>query len=309
MKRKSGQSLGLSLGVVALFLLQAGAVVHADCRDIVEQSRGAAEELDTVVLSRLHDEAAFDDHCSHAFRRWLGKQLAIAHVSRARLQLQGQDRAAAVSSLDKALAADRYWMALAMMGDVEAEQRQYARASLYYQEALDEISDREETVTPPPPEIIGKVYKKAEQSRLLAASYVHSPSNRAGKAGGLAGLSFRGFTPKQVAIPVSFVYDSSTFTAKGEEAVSALFRELSEQGQPDITLVGHTDPIGSEAYNEQLSLQRAEAVERYLRAASYGGRIQVEARGEREPYQLADGADYSQEEWYQMCRRVELKRQ
>jgi outer membrane protein OmpA-like peptidoglycan-associated protein len=68
------------------------------------------------------------------------------------------------------------------------------------------------------------------------------------------------------------------------------------------TIVGHTDSIGSEAYNEQLSVQRAEAVVGELMALGVPGyRLAAEGRGEREPR-----ADNATEAGRQLNRRVEI---
>lgn len=51
-----------------------------------------------------------------------------------------------------------------------------------------------------------------------------------------------------------------------------------------LTVVGHTDATGSEAFNENLSRERAESVREYLAARGVSrNQIAVMARGEREP--------------------------
>jgi OOP family OmpA-OmpF porin len=66
---------------------------------------------------------------------------------------------------------------------------------------------------------------------------------------------------------------------------------------------GHTDSIGSDAYNQKLSEQRAESVRRYLvNGGIEAGRISTEGFGESRPVasnQTADGRAQN--------RRVELR--
>jgi outer membrane protein OmpA-like peptidoglycan-associated protein len=59
---------------------------------------------------------------------------------------------------------------------------------------------------------------------------------------------------------------------------------LARSSDADVLVIGHTDAMGSAAYNRQLSAERAEAVRQAL--ATYGidaSRIRAEGRGEAEP--------------------------
>lgn len=57
-----------------------------------------------------------------------------------------------------------------------------------------------------------------------------------------------------------------------------------------IRLIGHTDRLGGEDYNERLSLDRANAVRDYLQARGVEAPIVTEGRGEREPIAQCEGA-------------------
>jgi len=51
-----------------------------------------------------------------------------------------------------------------------------------------------------------------------------------------------------------------------------------------VIAVGHTDSIGSEAYNQRLSVRRAEAVKAYLVSKGIeANRIYTEGKGEKQP--------------------------
>jgi outer membrane protein OmpA-like peptidoglycan-associated protein len=70
----------------------------------------------------------------------------------------------------------------------------------------------------------------------------------------------------------------------------------------DITIVGHTDAIGSEMHNLRLSIQRAEAVAEYLRNLDVAlDRMSADGRGEAEPI-----ADNKTPEGRARNRRVEF---
>lgn len=302
------KSLTLISGTLFLIFFVAVNFVYADCQEISASSQKAVNQQDITKLTDLYALAKTDDSCSSAFRLWLGKQIAISYTTIAKDNFQSDKKEEAISALQKSREFYSYWMALAMLGDVESEKKNHGQASLYYQEALDEINDEERMPKAPRREIIAKIFKKAEQSRLLEDMYVKSPKNRAGEVGGLAAISYRGFTPEKVAVPVTFNYDSTTFTDKGRDAVMAMLDELQEQGQKNIVLAGHTDPVGEADYNQKLSQQRAEAVKNLLQSNGYNGQIRVLGIGESELYSVVDRANVSTEEFHQLCRRVELER-
>jgi outer membrane protein OmpA-like peptidoglycan-associated protein len=63
-----------------------------------------------------------------------------------------------------------------------------------------------------------------------------------------------------------------------------MLEELRRRPAADIVVIGHTDRVGAEEGNDELSLQRAERVKSDL--ASQGippERIRAAGRGEREP--------------------------
>jgi outer membrane protein OmpA-like peptidoglycan-associated protein len=281
--------------------------VLADCQDIRNQSQTAISENNLNQMSALYSKAQNTADCSEAFISWLGKETAIAHIKSAMALVSEKREKEAIVLLNKSLTTLRHWMALAMLGDVMMDRKDFANAAVKYQEALDIISQEELTPDPPKPAIIGKIFKKAEQCRLLADTYIAATKNRAGEHGGLSRISFRGFAPARVAVPITFPYDSSEFTEKGEEAATDMLEYLKEQKEPDILLIGHTDPSGDAAYNLALSEKRVRVVKQYLKRHGYKGRIKTEGRGEKELYPV-DTKQFSEEEYYRMCRRVVLKR-
>jgi len=64
---------------------------------------------------------------------------------------------------------------------------------------------------------------------------------------------------------------------------------LDEAPATTVKVLGHTDSLGSELYNLELSIRRAEAVMEYLRARGINlVRLHADGRGEAEP--IADNA-------------------
>ena len=83
---------------------------------------------------------------------------------------------------------------------------------------------------------------------------------------------------------VFFDHDSAEIPEAAEEALRALIDAAKSGGVPQITIVGHADRSGGEAYNMGLSMQRAEAIKAALETAGVtGSRIVLEAAGETAP--------------------------
>ncbi|HVK38827.1 MAG TPA: OmpA family protein [Candidatus Kapabacteria bacterium] len=98
-------------------------------------------------------------------------------------------------------------------------------------------------------------------------------------------------------------YDYNSFELRPESQLelNRLVRLMSEREGMRITVCGHTDSVGGERYNAQLSLRRAEAVRRYV--SEVGGidaaRIDVRGLGSAQP-----AAPNDTEEGRQKNRRI-----
>ncbi len=73
--------------------------------------------------------------------------------------------------------------------------------------------------------------------------------------------------PRAIDLEVLFEFDSARLTADGRDVLDSLggafvSRELADVRR--VTLEGHTDAKGSDAYNESLSLLRAQSARQYL---------------------------------------------
>jgi OOP family OmpA-OmpF porin len=71
----------------------------------------------------------------------------------------------------------------------------------------------------------------------------------------------------------------------GKLALDKFTAELSGVEYDHVTIEGHTDRIGTQAYNEKLSLQRADAVKTYLvsRGAVPASKITTVGKGSTQP--------------------------
>ncbi|MBP5573469.1 MAG: PD40 domain-containing protein [Bacteroidales bacterium] len=65
-------------------------------------------------------------------------------------------------------------------------------------------------------------------------------------------------------VNIQFEFNSAALTADSEEGVAMLAAFLEQHPDLEVELSGHTDNVGSDAYNQQLSEQRAEVVRQAL---------------------------------------------
>jgi outer membrane protein OmpA-like peptidoglycan-associated protein len=89
---------------------------------------------------------------------------------------------------------------------------------------------------------------------------------------------------------VYFRYDASELRDDAKERLDKLVecvREGAAKGRK-LEVVGHTDPVGSKDYNEQLGMTRAESVAKYLKDEGVkDARVTTASKGQ----QLADASD------------------
>ena len=99
-----------------------------------------------------------------------------------------------------------------------------------------------------------------------------------------------------------FLEGQNEFTAESKEDFERVFVEINKYPVPDLVVVGHTDTVGSDPFNDKLSLQRAETVRTALIARGIAAEnITAVGRGKRELLKpTADGVAEPQN------RRVEI---
>jgi OOP family OmpA-OmpF porin len=79
-----------------------------------------------------------------------------------------------------------------------------------------------------------------------------------------------------------FPFDQSTVRPEGKAALDTFARELQGTRFDVITVEGHTDRLGSQAYNQKLSAGRADAVKEYLVGSGGIDRAKISAVGKSE---------------------------
>ncbi|WP_429120054.1 OmpA family protein [Ensifer sp. 4252] len=194
------------------------------------------------------------------------------------------------------------WQILDALGDIDRERKHYERAATYYQQALEDAANEE--LTPewmaPDKAYILRLNRLASEMRLAAARPVKLAMRGACK------FSYRGVSIRKKATPVRYVFGTAEFTPEGLQSAKDLFECLKSAKPEAITLIGHTDQVGSAEANRKLSLARAEALANYLVDAGYKGKWTTVGKGEDEPFKPDDPSAYDQAMLHQLDRRVEV---
>ena len=100
-----------------------------------------------------------------------------------------------------------------------------------------------------------------------------------------------------------FDFDKAVLKPEGKAKLDDLVGKVSGISLEVIIAVGHTDSVGADAYNQKLSVRRAEAVKAYLVSKGVEkNRVYTEGKGEKQPV-----ADNKTKEGRAKNRRVEIE--
>ena len=81
-----------------------------------------------------------------------------------------------------------------------------------------------------------------------------------------------------------FDFDRAVLKPEGKAKLDDLVGKIKGITLEVIIAVGHTDSVGSDAYNQKLSLRRAEAVKAYMVSKGIeANRVYTEGKGEKQP--------------------------
>lgn len=101
---------------------------------------------------------------------------------------------------------------------------------------------------------------------------------------------------------ISFDFDSATIKGAFKDSLYRLSDVIGKYEQTVVHVVGHTDNVGNDSYNQRLSERRAESVVQFLMSNGIAAnRLHTEGRGEREP-RATNGTEAGR----QLNRRVEI---
>lgn len=316
--------MGLRLLILPALLVGIVPAAARDCVTIDADARDAETSRDLPRLEALAAEAASPaSGCSAEWLAAFRDDIAKTYVDRffmATETLGGGPKAMA-ENIGLLEAGRRYgepWQLLLTLAEVRYELDDYDAAAPLYAEAVAAMSTMARTLPADAPEMrslpdaegFQAIHARMAESALLAKDFVAPPASRGTPEAGLFVESFRGYVVKSVPVPVQFEFGTADFTEKGRKAAEHLAAYLKSSKLPAVTLVGHTDPIGSEEDNLVLSEQRAETLRDFVVAAGYGGTVRVVGRGESEPYRSPEAVRFAgnDDALFALDRRVELQR-
>jgi outer membrane protein OmpA-like peptidoglycan-associated protein len=114
-----------------------------------------------------------------------------------------------------------------------------------------------------------------------------------------------------------FDFDSDVVRGNARSNLDALASSLDQYDKSDLLIVGHTDDVGSDGYNQDLSERRARSAARHLQSRGVArSRVHTDGLGESEPVATNDSeagrqrnrrvevAIYASEAWREEARRA-----
>ena len=106
-----------------------------------------------------------------------------------------------------------------------------------------------------------------------------------------------------LAADVLFDFDKAVLKNEGKSKLDDLAAKVKAINLEVVIAIGHTDSVGADAYNQKLSVRRAESVKSYLVSKGVEpNRIYTEGKGEKQPVASNKTADGRQKN-----RRVEIE--
>jgi len=307
-------------GMVTLIALtvSASATAAAECLPLSDFNR-AIQAKDIDAAKSIEKQILSDATCGAAIgtRAMLQRSSLEVVIAQEALNQPGGAAARERLLLDAA-SADVFWYAADLMGELRFSQRRFADAAGYFEQAIEIIKNASKTPTDPGTPVKKQILNRATQARLLAANeedgsgaqYVNPTRDfRDGTLGGLFSETVRGFKVESTALPINFETGTDKPTALGLKAEADMLKAIQEQGPSQITIVGHTDERGADAYNMRLSDARARAVAKFLGSNGVTAKITTLGRGWHEPFAVDAASGLAKSDIWALNRRVEWRRQ
>lgn len=272
----------------------------AGCSADYDRLQRAIDRGDLATGDRLLRRVKAGTECGRQDIDKVGYRFQQKVLQRADDEAQAGNLAAAEAILDGY--GPKSYVAPIIRGDIASQRRDWAQAAkvyaLGYEMAAQPGSgaDAAEQM---------QLYRLAQESLMLAGD-LELVLRRGGKPAGI--FSSRGPKPRARAVPIQFPKDRDEFSPLGQANAERLASYLAGiKGLRSVTLIGHTDPDGTDAYNLALSKRRAGTLRQFLRDNGVAVPIRVEGRGKEQPPLISNKDRYNKKELYALYRRVEFE--
>lgn len=117
-----------------------------------------------------------------------------------------------------------------------------------------------------------------EPGRVTAGPITEQETRRA------FGAALDAQPPRPTSFVLYFLEARDELTPDSRLLLNRIVDEIARRPAPEIIVIGHTDRVGALAYNDALSLRRAERVrDELVKVGIAADRIRLAGRGEREP--------------------------
>jgi len=127
--------------------------------------------------------------------------------------------------------------------------------------------------------VLDQPYAAARQTPFGLRAYTSTPEEVTSKFGAAIGSQ----PQRATAFTLYFIEGKDEFTEDSKRIVEAVFPEIARRPVPDIIVIGHSDAVGSDQFNDTLARQRAETVRAELiRRGVAPENIQASGRGKRD---------------------------
>ena len=307
MKKYTPQLFILSFSLLTLSSTTIANTNNSQCVQLQQQIRQAYDHNNLPTLQKLQNKMRLSA-CPADHKTYAERQLAALMYSRLLKTEKNEQRL--VQGMRRILQKNPfYWPVLTSLGDYYHEKNNSLQAIGYFSRAIEAIKDESKTPQAdlPSQKFLKDLLHKAELAQLDADT--DSPEGIRGIGDGAMSFKIRSMRSRGKNIPIHFASGKKHLAGKDLHYAKRLYKTLSKQGQPNIILIGHTDPIGSRPKNLKLSEERSATVKRFLKKKGYKGRIKSRGKGEDETLYDPRGKPikhYGQRRWYRMLRRVEV---
>ena len=175
---------------------------------------------------------------------------------------------------------------VAGLGDLEYKRGRFAEAAKYYEKFLAGLGSAQDDDPFQLMRYEEEYKEKLQQAKLKAGIHTSSLNGVVKREYITRGLG--GTRPRErlALSSVEFEYDSAKLRQKGKNQLLEMASALNspELREKSIEIEGHTDTFGDDAYNNKLSLLRAQAVKAFLvQNGVAADRLSVRAMGESNP--------------------------